>query len=187
MIDRNVFLVGITAVGKTTIGGHLAKLLEYNFVDSDREIERRAGADISWIFDIEGEHGFRDREQQVLTALTSGERIVLATGGGAVLREENRRRLRERGTVVHVRSTVGHIVARAKRDHRRPLLQGDDLTGRVLAMWRARAPLYEAAAHLEVHAGGRPSKQVAQQVRSALDAFSAGAAPAKARLEADGA
>ena len=76
MIERNIFLVGMAAVGKTTIGGHLARLLEFDFVDSDQEIERRAGADISWIFDIEGEHGFRDREQQVLAALSDGAATV---------------------------------------------------------------------------------------------------------------
>lgn len=184
MIERNVFLVGMSAVGKTTIGGHLARLLEFDFVDSDREIERRAGADISWIFDIEGEHGFRDREQQVLADLTGGERVVLATGGGAVLREENRQRLRERGTVVHVRSAIRHIVARAKHDRRRPLLRGDDLTASVQALWRTRAPLYQAAAHLEVHTGGRPSARVAERIRSALTAGIAGEAHGEARLEA---
>ena len=170
MIKRNVFLVGMMAVGKTTIGRHLATLLEFEFVDSDQEIERRAGTDISWIFDIEGEAGFRDREQQVLAELAQRERVVLATGGGAVLRERNRAVLREHGTVVHISASVGQIVARAKRDRRRPLLQGGDLRERVQTLRREREPLYNAAAHLVIHSKGRASKVIADEILAALNA-----------------
>ena len=170
MIKRNVFLVGMMAVGKTTIGRHLAALLEFEFVDSDQEIERRAGADISWIFDIEGEEGFREREQQVLADLATRDRVVLATGGGAVLREQNRLVLRERGTVVHVSASVKQIVARAKRDRRRPLLQVGDLRDRVQTLHQEREPLYRATADLVIHTKGRSSKVVADDILAALDA-----------------
>ena len=95
---RRVFLVGPMGAGKTTIGRLLAQQLKLAFVDSDREIEERTGADIPWIFDVEGEEGFRDREQQIIDELTQREGILLATGGGVVLRSENRRALARIGT-----------------------------------------------------------------------------------------
>jgi shikimate kinase len=92
--------------GKTTIGKLLAKSLKLGFADSDREIEKRTGADIPWIFDVEGEAGFRDREVQVIAEMTLLDHTVLATGGGVVMREENRRALAERGLVVYLHATL---------------------------------------------------------------------------------
>ena len=168
---QSVFLVGMMAAGKTTIGRHLAALLDYQFVDSDQEVERRCGADISWIFDMEGEDGFRDREQKVLEELTARCRVVLATGGGAVLRADNRAHLRSRGTVVYLRASVKQIVERTRRDRARPLLQGDgDLYSRVTALADEREHLYRATAHVVCHTKGRPSKMLAEEIFAGLPA-----------------
>ena len=116
MDAQNIFLVGLMAVGKSTVGRQLADALAMPFFDADQEVERRAGAEISWIFDVEGEQGFRDREATVIDDLTQRQGIVLATGGGAILREENRRHLAERGIVIHLDSPIEKIIARTRRD-----------------------------------------------------------------------
>ena len=102
MTHKSIYLVGLMAVGKSTIGKLLAEKLDRPFFDSDREIEKNAGAEISWIFDVEGEEGFRDREEQVIWELTAKMGAVIATGGGVVEREKNRRRIAENGTVIHL-------------------------------------------------------------------------------------
>ena len=130
------------AVGKTTVGRLLAEALKLEFIDSDHEIEARAGADTSWIFDMEGEVGFRDREVQVIDDLTQRSGIVLATGGGAVLREENRRALAARGVVLHLDSPLDRLVERTRRDKRRPLLQKGAVRATLGALMKDRAPLY---------------------------------------------
>lgn len=122
MAAQNIFLVGLMAVGKTTIGRLLADAINWQFVDSDHVIEERAGADIPWIFDVEGEVGFRDREQAVIAELSQTSGLVLATGGGAVLRVENRQALATNGVVVHLDSSLDHLVARTRKDKNRPLL-----------------------------------------------------------------
>ena len=168
MAQRNVFLVGMMAAGKTTVGRHLAAALDYEFVDSDLEVERRSGADVAWIFDMEGEEGFRDREQKALEELTARCGVVLATGGGAVLRERNRVNLRSRGTVVYLRASVNQIVERTRRDRARPLLQGGDLRCRIATLARERGPLYRATAHMVCHTKGRQSRTLAEEIRQAL-------------------
>ena len=112
--------------GKSTIGRHLADELHLEFFDSDQEIEKRTGADIAWVFDIEGEEGFRDREESVVHDLTEKQGIVLATGGGSVVRNGVRNRLSARGIVVYLETTIDKQVARTQRDKRRPLLRNDD-------------------------------------------------------------
>lgn len=112
--------------GKSTLGRMLAANLDKTFMDSDRCIEERAGANIPWIFDLEGEDGFRQRETQVLDNLTQRTDLVLATGGGAVIRPENRRMLRSRGVVVYLRTRVDTQLARTAKDKNRPLLQKTD-------------------------------------------------------------
>lgn len=122
MAAQNIILVGLMAVGKTTIGRLLADAINWQFVDSDHVIEERAGADIPWIFDVEGEVGFRDREQAVISELSQSDGLVLATGGGAVLRIENRQALAGNGVVIHLDSSLAHLLERTRKDTKRPML-----------------------------------------------------------------
>lgn len=147
----SVFLVGPMGAGKTTVGRQLAASLGYSFVDSDHEIEARTGADIPWIFQVEGEEGFRRREAQVIDELSRRQRIVLATGGGAVLRAENRRVLHERGFVVYLSADIDQLLARTARDRNRPLLRDPNPRGVFERLLAERAPLYREVAHLEVN------------------------------------
>src|SRR5262245_40116904 len=118
----NIFLIGPMGAGKTSVGKLLAKILNYEFLDSDQVIEEQTGADIPWIFDIEGEEGCRNREMKVIDQLTRKTDIVLATGGGVVLREENRRNLAARGIVFYLSVGVDEQVLRTDRSHNRPLI-----------------------------------------------------------------
>jgi len=135
--------------GKSTIGKYLADHLKLRFCDTDTEIEKRTGADIPWIFDVEGEEGFREREQQVVEEMTGWDGIVLATGGGAVLRPENRRALSSRGFVVYLYATLDEQVRRTRRDRRRPLLRNADSRQVLSELMTVRDPLYrEIADHI---------------------------------------
>jgi len=149
----NVFLVGPMGSGKTTIGRHLAKALRVEFIDSDHEIEKRTGATIPWIFDIEGEEGFRKREKAVIDDLTRRKGMVLATGGGAILAPENRRCLSSRGVVVYLRASVDELYERTAKDKNRPLLQTDDPKAKLQALLEEREPLYLEVADLVVDTG----------------------------------
>lgn len=168
MNEPNVFLVGMMGSGKTTVGRHLATLLRFEFEDTDAIVEARSGADIGWIFDVEGEAGFRDREQRAIAEATKRRRLVLATGGGAVLRAENRCLLRQRGVVVHLDAAADVLLDRLGRDRRRPLLQGENVAERIAALRAERQPLYQAAAHFAVVADGRPARQVASDILDQL-------------------
>ena len=123
MSQKNIYLVGLMAVGKSTVGRLLAEALHLPFYDTDEEIEARAGAEVAWIFDVEGEEGFRDREEQVIDELTQLDGAVLATGGGAIKREANRRHLAGRGIVIHLDCTLKRLLVRTRKDKKRPLLQ----------------------------------------------------------------
>ncbi len=122
----NVFLIGPMGSGKTAVGRYLSRLLCMPFYDSDTEIERRTGVDIPFIFEKEGEPGFREREREAIEALTAMDRVVIATGGGAVLRPENRRYLAERGCVVYLETSVAQQAERVKQSRNRPLLSNVD-------------------------------------------------------------
>ena len=153
--SASIFLVGPMGAGKTTIGRQLARALGKDFVDSDHEIEARTGADIPWIFDLEGEAGFRRREREVIDELTRRPGIVLASGGGAVLAAENRRHLAERGIVVYLRTSVDQQLRRTARDHKRPLLQTEDPRARLEALLAQRDPLYREIANIVVDTDNR--------------------------------
>lgn len=157
--DR-VFLVGPMGSGKTTIGRLLARKLHFEFVDSDHEIEQRTGANIPWIFDVEGEQGFREREQRVIDDLTQRRNIVLATGGGAVIRESNRRALAGRGTVVYLHIDPEEQIARTRRDRNRPLLQVDDPAATLRRLMAERDPLYREIADLVIEPGRQSARLV---------------------------
>ena len=161
--DR-VFLVGPMGAGKTTIGRLLARKLHFEFLDSDHEIEVRTGADIPWIFDVEGEQGFREREERVIDDLSQRRGIVLATGGGAVIRESNRQRLADRGTVVYLHVKLEDQVARTLRDRNRPLLQGKDPAATLRKLMAEREPLYREIADLVITSGGMSARSVAQKL-----------------------
>lgn len=154
----NIFLVGLMGSGKTTVGKALAKQLKKKFVDSDHEIEARTGVSISMIFEIEGEASFRQREAEVIADLTSRENIVLATGGGAILNEQSRRFLHERGTVIYLRAAISSILYRTRYDKTRPLLRTSDPRKKLEELEAQREPLYKEVAHIIVDTG-RPNIQ----------------------------
>ena len=148
MKGGNLFLVGMMGAGKTTVGRLVARRLKLRFIDSDREIEARCGVKIPLIFEIEGEPGFRARESQVLGELTAMDGVVLGTGGGAVLLDENRRRLAARGTVVYLRARPEDLYERVRHDRNRPLLATADPLGRLRELYAERDPLYREVADL---------------------------------------
>ena len=167
-VHKNVFLVGPMGVGKTMIGKLLAQELSLTFVDSDQEIESRAGADISWIFDKEGEAGFRVRESKMIEELTRKEGILLATGGGVILCEVNRQHLRDRGVVVFLDMSLEVQMERIRNDRKRPLLQGVD-TGTVLEeMKTLRDPLYRSVSHIRMFVDGLGSRKVVSDIIDAM-------------------
>ncbi|MCK8046277.1 MULTISPECIES: shikimate kinase AroK [Shewanella] len=161
---RNIFLVGPMGAGKSTIGRHLAQMLHLEFHDSDQEIESRTGADIAWVFDVEGEEGFRNRETQVVADLTEKQGIVLATGGGSIQSKEIRNNLSARGIVVYLETTIDKQVARTQRDKRRPLLQVEDPREVLENLAEVRNPLYEEIADVIVKTDEQSAKVVANQI-----------------------
>jgi shikimate kinase len=155
--------------GKSTIGRQLAQMLHLDFLDSDSEIERKTGADIAWVFDVEGEEGFRNREQEMIDELTKKHGIVLATGGGAVIRQENRTHLSARGIVVYLKTSVQKQLARTLKDKRRPLLQTDDPQSVLETLAENRNALYEEAADYIIETDEQSAKVVASQIIALLD------------------
>lgn len=172
----NIFLVGMMGAGKTTVGKALARRLGLGFVDCDREIVERTGVPIATIFEIEGEAGFRQRESAVLAELARGSHAVIATGGGAVLAEANRRLMRENGTVVYLRASIDHLHERTRRSTTRPLLAKGDRRATLAALLEARDPLYREAAHVIVDSGTPSAGSLAARVAEALSARAAGEA-----------
>lgn len=164
----NIFLIGSMGAGKSTLGRLLASALKRPFYDSDKVIEERCGASIPWIFDIEGEAGFRDREIQAIDDLTALKGIILSTGGGSVIKPENRQHLKERGVVVFLRTTVEQQLLRTSKDHNRPLLQTEDPRAKLEALKNTRDPLYLATAHLVVDTDQRPPHQVMLDIKEQL-------------------
>lgn len=150
--------------GKSTVGRALARKIGYRFIDSDREIEQRCGVDIPTIFDYEGEAGFRDREQRVIDELTSLPKIVLATGGGAILREPNRIHLKERGYVILLKVDLQEQLRRVGFDAKRPLLQTADPAAKLQSLMKEREPIYKAVAHVEISTDSRRMYNVVSKI-----------------------
>jgi len=163
-----LFLVGPMGSGKSTVGRHLADLLGFTFIDSDNEIERRAGADIPWIFDVEGEAGFRRRERAVLEELAQHNETVIATGGGAILAGENRELMGRSGVVVFLNVSVAQQLKRTGSGEGRPLLQRGDREETLKKLMAEREPLYRALADVIISAGGGNARKVARQIHSQL-------------------
>ena len=165
--DR-IFLIGPMGSGKSAVGKYLARLLRLPFCDSDTEIERRTGVDIPYIFDREGEAGFRQRERETIEALTALPRIVLATGGGAILLADNRQVLSERGCVVYLETSVAQQADRVKQGRTRPLLTNVDTPSKLQQLMQERAPLYRGIADIVVSTDGRRVRTVAEEILQQL-------------------
>ncbi len=150
--------------GKTTVGRRLAKALKRRFIDCDRELERRTGATIALIFDIEGEAGFRLREKRLIDELTLMDDVVLATGGGAILDADNRTYLRERGYTVYLHAPLAALLARTRNDTNRPLLNTDNRADRLRQIVVAREPLYRETAHLDIDTGVSSLQEIVTQI-----------------------
>lgn len=155
--------------GKTTVGRRLAKSLDKQFLDCDRELEERTGASISLIFELEGEEGFRRRERDMLDALTARSGIVLATGGGAVLDSDNRARLRSRGFAVYLDAPLDLLAERTSRDRSRPLLDTPDPKATLARILSERDPLYHQVADLVVKTGYGTAKHIVREILENLD------------------
>ncbi|VAX10173.1 Shikimate kinase I [hydrothermal vent metagenome] len=154
--------------GKTTIGRQLAKTLAMEFVDSDHEIETRTGANIPLIFDLEGEEGFRQREMSVIDDLSQQDQLVLATGGGAVLKQENRQHLHDRGTVIYLQASIEQLLQRTHHDRNRPLLQTDNPRKKFEELMAIREPLYLQIAHLTMNTDRQSINHTVNQIITAL-------------------
>lgn len=166
---RNIFLIGPMGAGKSTIGRQLAQMLNMDFLDSDAVIEERAGADIEWIFDIEGEAGFRKREEKILNELTQAQGLVLSTGGGSVVSKDNRNVLSARGIVVYLETSVDKQFERTQRDKKRPLLQTEDPYKVLQELAKIRNPLYEEIADITLQTDEQSAKTVATQIIEMMD------------------
>jgi shikimate kinase len=147
-VSQNIYLIGPMGSGKTTIGKHLAQILKLSFYDCDHELERLTGASVNLIFDVEGEAGFRLRENRLLKQLTAKNGVLISTGGGTICNEENRRMLRSRGFVIYLKTSIENQLKRLGQDKSRPLLQAEDRTQRLLDLARVRNPLYDSTADL---------------------------------------
>ena len=172
----NVFLIGPMGAGKTTVGRLLARDLGLMFLDSDHEIESAANASISWIFDMEGEAGFRRRESRMVARLTERREILLATGGGAVLDPGNRNLLTERGIVVYLHVPLDAQLSRKLKDDNRPLLRTGDREQRIRELHEARHPIYRELADIQVEAKRRYPHLVSEAVKLELSRYRAGIA-----------
>lgn len=166
--NNNIYLVGMPGVGKTTIGRQLARRMHRSFVDADHEIEARTGVKIPLIFDIEGEQGFRDRESKVLAELGSRSNLVVATGGGAVLRPENRAALKQGGIVVYLHATPRLLFERTRLDANRPLLQVADPMKKLEELFAARDPLYREVADIIINSLGGSISHLVRQLEREL-------------------
>jgi shikimate kinase len=165
---KKIFLIGPMGAGKSAVGRQLARNLHLAFVDSDDEIEARTGVDVSFIFEKEGEEGFRKRESSAIDDLTRKDNIVLATGGGAVMRPENRNHLGARGFVVYLYTSVDQQVARTRKGRDRPLLGDGDPRQILEDLLLVRDPLYREIADLVVETDGRKVKSVADEIMTQI-------------------
>ena len=169
---ENIILVGPMGAGKSTIGRLLAKELRLPFRDSDKEIEQRTGASIPLIFDVEGESGFREREHAVITDICQMQGVVLATGGGAVLRQDNRWVLRDGGRVIYLCTSVEQQLDRTSRDRNRPLLQAPNPREILVGLMAVRDPLYREIADIIVETDERPPRLVVMEILDQIHGLS---------------
>ena len=163
-LQQHIILIGPMGAGKSTIGRLLSESLEADFVDLDKEIEERSGATIPWIFDIEGEEGFRERETQTLLDVLAAAPVILATGGGCILKLENRQCIYQGGLVIYLAASVEQQIIRTAKDKNRPLLQTANPEKVLREMAKVRTPIYQETAHLSVDTNSKPPKLVVQEI-----------------------
>lgn len=168
--NQNIFLIGLMGAGKTTIGRQLASELSLKFFDSDHEIENRTGVTITHIFDIEGETGFRKRETAMLDELTEQKGIVLATGGGAILKPENRQFLMSRGTTIYLYANIDTLLERTSKDRNRPLLQTENPQAKLEELLEIRDPLYRETADIIIDTGKDSVRLALKEILEKLQA-----------------
>ncbi|MGB1090683.1 MAG: shikimate kinase AroK [Oceanobacter sp.] len=168
---ESIFLVGPMGSGKTTIGRLLSAEFRLPFYDSDKFIEERCGANIPWIFDMEGEAGFRDREEQAIDILTQSDAIVLATGGGAILRDINRQHLSNRGIVIYLRTSVEQQISRTAKDKNRPLLQTANPSEVLRKLFEQRDPLYQEVADIVLETDRNNPRWVVNELKRKIKAY----------------
>ncbi|CAL4043848.1 Shikimate kinase 1 [Buchnera aphidicola (Tetraneura ulmi)] len=170
---RNIFLIGPMGAGKSTIGRYLAKQLNMEFYDSDQEIENRTGVDISWVFDLEGEIGFRKREKNIINELTKKKGIVLATGGGSIILKESRNFLSGRGIVIYLKTSIEKQIIRTQKDKKRPLLQKDNSSTSIRTVLEnlaiVRNPWYEEIADVTISTDYKSARSVAYFIFQSLE------------------
>jgi shikimate kinase len=166
---NNIFLIGPMGAGKTSVGRYLAQQLNKDFYDSDQEIEKKTGVSLTWIFDIEGMDGFRQREMKTIDELSSLSNIVLSTGGGCVETPEVRDFLRQRGIVIYMEVTLDTQLNRLKRDKKRPLLQGENPQEVLIRLWEEREPIYEDIADFTVITDDRSVRDVCEDILNWLN------------------
>ena len=164
----NYFLIGPMGAGKTSVGRHLAELIKLDFVDSDTEIEARTGVDIAYIFEKEGEEGFRRREKKIIDEISSREGVVLATGGGVIMDAENRKNLSSRGYVIYLYTNVKKQVERVKKGRERPLLTNKDPEKILKDLMEVRDPLYREIAECVITTNGRHINSIAKEIFDTL-------------------
>lgn len=167
-VPNNIYFIGLMGAGKTTVGKLLAKHLGKTFYDTDHVIEQRTGVKIPTIFELEGETGFRKRETAIIEELTQLDNVVLATGGGAVIEQDNRRLLMQHGYVIYLRANVHDLWYRTRNDKHRPLLQNVDVKARLEQLYHQRNPLYTETASLIVDTGSQPVANILNQIELAL-------------------
>jgi shikimate kinase len=163
-----LLIIGPMASGKSTIGLKLANRLNLDFVDTDQQVEDRAGAEISWIFDIEGESGFRIREEEVLKEVCLNDEIVISTGGGIIIEKNNRKLISESGVVIYLEVSIQTQLERTLVDKSRPLLDNKDKEQTLKNLKKQRTPLYEEIANITIEAGDRSNNQVVEEILKLL-------------------
>lgn len=168
-MDGNIIFVGLMGAGKTTVGRLLAKHLNKSFYDTDQEIERRTGVTIPYIFEVEGEAGFRKRESQMIQELVSLENVVLATGGGAVLSKENREFIKSAGIVIYLRANVHELWLRTRNDKNRPLLQNNNPRTKLEELFELRDPFYKEVATYIIDTGGQPVSIILHHIEEQIN------------------
>jgi shikimate kinase len=167
----NLILVGMMGSGKTTMGRTLARHLGKAFVDSDEEIIKRTGVTVPHIFDVEGEAGFRQREAAAIRDLVGRDNLVLATGGGAVLEEQNRAMLQQNGIVIYLKASVHDLWQRTRHDRNRPLLQTDNPHAKLMELFHQRDPLYRQVSDIVVQSGKQSAHALMLHLADEVDAF----------------